>query len=184
MELSRVKSRRKPEKASMQPEKTSKRGAPSVPAEPAVPAAQNLFDPAAPAAAEDLSGSPIALSRKERHSAAAAKASAGGFRLSRRAVQAEDRASLQPAETVQVPPVKRLTKRGRGSDRISGTEPGTEASSAAGEATPSRASSYPSERVRLSKMFVNSLIVVFLLLLVSLLWWGIEGAPELRTLWE
>lgn len=184
MELSRVKSRRKPEKESMQPEKTSKRGAPSVPAEPAAPAAQDLFDPAVPAAAEDPSSSPIALSRKERHSAAAAKASAGGFRLSRRAVQAEDRTPSQPVETVHVTPAIELTKRNRGTGRISGAEPPAEAASAGGEATPSRASSYPSERVRLSKMFVNSLIVVFLLLLVSLLWWGIEGAPELRTLWE
>ena len=53
-----------------------------------------------------------------------------------------------------------------------------------GEATPSRAESYPSERIRFSKMFVNSLIVIFILLLAFLLWWGIEGAPELRTLWK
>ncbi|WP_036657246.1 hypothetical protein [Paenibacillus wynnii] len=51
-----------------------------------------------------------------------------------------------------------------------------------GEATPSRSQTYTSERVRLSKMFVNSLIVLFVILLISLLWWGIEGAPELRTL--
>lgn len=53
-----------------------------------------------------------------------------------------------------------------------------------GEATPSRAESYPSERIRFSKMFVNSLIVIFVLLLACLLWWGIEGAPELRTIWK
>ncbi|MDQ0193020.1 hypothetical protein [Paenibacillus wynnii] len=51
-----------------------------------------------------------------------------------------------------------------------------------GEATPSRSQTYTSERVRLSKMFVNSLIVLFVILLISLLWWGIEGAPKLRTL--
>lgn len=52
-----------------------------------------------------------------------------------------------------------------------------------GEGTPSRSESYPSERIRLSKIFVNSLIFMFVLLLASLVWWGIEGAPELRTLW-
>lgn len=50
-------------------------------------------------------------------------------------------------------------------------------------ATPSRSESYPSERLRLSKMFINSLIVIFVLLLGSLLWWGLEGAPPLRTIW-
>ncbi|MCL6602415.1 MAG: hypothetical protein K6T94_06005 [Paenibacillus sp.] len=51
-----------------------------------------------------------------------------------------------------------------------------------GEATPSRSQTYISERVKLSKMFVNSLIVLFVILLISLLWWGIEGAPKLGTL--
>ncbi|WP_143192072.1 hypothetical protein [Paenibacillus helianthi] len=49
--------------------------------------------------------------------------------------------------------------------------------------TPSRAESYPSERLRFSKMFINSLIVIFLLLLIFLLYWGLIGAPDLNTLW-
>ncbi|CAH1054770.1 hypothetical protein [Paenibacillus pseudetheri] len=51
------------------------------------------------------------------------------------------------------------------------------------ESVPSRSNTYSSERVRLSKMFVNSLIFIFVILLVALLWWGIEGAPPLSTLW-
>lgn len=51
------------------------------------------------------------------------------------------------------------------------------------EGTPSRTQSYPSERVRLSKMFVNSLILIFIMLLGFLIWWGIVGAPPLHTLW-
>ncbi|OMF91966.1 hypothetical protein [Paenibacillus sp. FSL R7-0273] len=51
------------------------------------------------------------------------------------------------------------------------------------EETPSRSQSYPSERVRLSKIFVNSLYVLFIMLLGFLVLWGIKGAPELRTLW-
>lgn len=51
------------------------------------------------------------------------------------------------------------------------------------ESVPSRTDTYISERVRLSKMFVNSLIFIFVILLIILLWWGIEGAPPLKTLW-
>ncbi|MEK5446955.1 hypothetical protein [Paenibacillus sp. FSL R7-0331] len=51
------------------------------------------------------------------------------------------------------------------------------------EDTPSRSQSYPSERLRLSKIFVNSLYVLFILLLGFLIWWGINDAPALRTLW-
>lgn len=51
------------------------------------------------------------------------------------------------------------------------------------ENVPSRSDKYSFERVRLSKMFVNSLISIFIVLLVALLWWGIEGAPPLNTLW-
>lgn len=55
---------------------------------------------------------------------------------------------------------------------------------AEGEETPSRTQTYPSERIRFSKMFVNSLIVLFLMLLAFLLYWGIEGAPPLRELFQ
>ena len=48
------------------------------------------------------------------------------------------------------------------------------------ESTPSRTDTYSSERVRLSKMFVNSLIFLFVLLLGFLLAWGIKGAPTLN----
>ncbi|MEK4106540.1 hypothetical protein NST28_20835 [Paenibacillus sp. FSL R10-2791] len=51
------------------------------------------------------------------------------------------------------------------------------------ESVPSRSDTYSSEKVRLSKMFVNSLIFIFVILLIGLLWWGIEGAPPLSTLW-
>lgn len=49
--------------------------------------------------------------------------------------------------------------------------------------TPSRSLSYPSQRVRWSKIFVNTLSALFILLLAFLVWWGIEDAPDLRTLW-
>lgn len=51
-----------------------------------------------------------------------------------------------------------------------------------GEVIPSRTQTYTSERVRLSKLFVNSLILIFVILLGSLLLWGLNGAPELGTI--
>lgn len=50
------------------------------------------------------------------------------------------------------------------------------------ELAPKRTNTYSSYRVRMSKWFVNSLIIVFILLMASLLWWGLIGAPPLREL--
>lgn len=47
---------------------------------------------------------------------------------------------------------------------------------------PKRTNTYSSYRVRMSKWFVNSLIVIFILLMVGLLWWGLIGAPPLSEL--
>ncbi|RAI91301.1 hypothetical protein DET54_112166 [Paenibacillus pabuli] len=46
---------------------------------------------------------------------------------------------------------------------------------------PTRTELHPSRRLRLSKRFVNSLIFIFVLLTISLVWWGIKGAPSLDT---
>lgn len=50
------------------------------------------------------------------------------------------------------------------------------------ETLPTRSDLFPSQRVRLSKWFVNSLIIIFILLTGALVYWGIIGAPPLRTL--
>lgn len=47
---------------------------------------------------------------------------------------------------------------------------------------PRRTHTYSSYRVRMSKWFVNSLIVIFILLMASLLWWGLIGAPPVSEL--
>ncbi|MGC5773325.1 hypothetical protein [Paenibacillus pabuli] len=46
---------------------------------------------------------------------------------------------------------------------------------------PTRTDLHPSRRLRLSKRFVNSLIVIFILLTISLVWWGVKGAPPPNT---
>lgn len=46
---------------------------------------------------------------------------------------------------------------------------------------PTRTELHPSRRLRLSKRFVNSLIFIFIMLTISLVWWGIQGAPALNT---
>ncbi|UNK20490.1 hypothetical protein MNQ98_10950 [Paenibacillus sp. N3/727] len=50
------------------------------------------------------------------------------------------------------------------------------------EVPPSRTSTYPSQRVRMSKWFVNTLIVLFILLMAGLLIWGLIGAPPLEEI--
>lgn len=50
------------------------------------------------------------------------------------------------------------------------------------ESAPSRTNTYPSHRVRMSKWFVNSLIVIFILLMAGLLIWGLIGAPPLEEI--
>lgn len=49
---------------------------------------------------------------------------------------------------------------------------------------PSRSSTYMSNRVKMSKWFVNSLILIFVLLMAGLLVWGLMGAPPLKTILE
>lgn len=53
---------------------------------------------------------------------------------------------------------------------------------AEGKSAPSRTSTYPSHRVRMSKWFVNSLIIIFILLMAGLLIWGLIGAPPLEEI--
>jgi hypothetical protein len=59
-------------------------------------------------------------------------------------------------------------------------KPSEESVSEAGT-LPTRTELHPSRRLRLSKRFVNSLIFIFILLTISLVWWGIKGAPPLNT---
>lgn len=74
-----------------------------------------------------------------------------------------------------------LSRKGRRSSTNESTEINSKAQN--NETSPTRSETYSSERVRMSKMFVNSLILIFVILLFALLWWGIEGAPPLTTLW-
>lgn len=48
--------------------------------------------------------------------------------------------------------------------------------------TPSRSSTYMTHRVKMSKWFVNSLILIFVLLMAGLLVWGLMGAPPLKKM--
>ena len=50
------------------------------------------------------------------------------------------------------------------------------------ETLPTRAELFPSRRVRLSKWFINSLILIFILLTGFLVYWGMIGAPPLNTM--
>ncbi|MNC06423.1 hypothetical protein D3C75_539340 [compost metagenome] len=102
-------------------------------------------------------------------------------------VKGEKAISLTTSATAQNEPIVRvpgtLSRKAKYSSASSKPAGNRQTSAHEAEDTPSRSQSYPSERIRLSKIFVNSLIFMFVLLLASLVWWGIEGAPELRTLW-
>ncbi|KKO52025.1 hypothetical protein [Paenibacillus sp. DMB20] len=50
------------------------------------------------------------------------------------------------------------------------------------QSTPLRSKTYTSQRVRMSKWFVNSLIILFILLMAGLLVWGLIGAPPLEEI--
>ncbi|OAB46947.1 hypothetical protein [Paenibacillus antarcticus] len=53
----------------------------------------------------------------------------------------------------------------------------------ASEHVPSRTDTYSSHTVKLSKIFLNTLIFLFLILTVGLVWWGLIGAPPLKEIW-
>ncbi|MFF2908079.1 hypothetical protein [Paenibacillus sp. NPDC057934] len=86
----------------------------------------------------------------------------------------------EPVRPTAIKPPATLSRKGR---RRSTVVTPPEKGNAGEESTPSRSETYSSDRVRLSKMFVNSLIFLFVLLLGFLLTWGIKGAPPLGDLW-
>ncbi|MBW4082862.1 hypothetical protein [Paenibacillus sp. S150] len=102
--------------------------------------------------------------------------------------KSKKKSRLSPASTVAAEaPVAvpgTLSRKSRRLTAPSGKTAAQAEKPAEGESsTPSRTETYPSERLRFSKMFINSLIVIFLLLLAFLLYWGLIGAPDLNELW-
>lgn len=102
------------------------------------------------------------------------------------------------AETVGLPPITSISlprsQRGssasalespvlpeRAPSRSKKTANQKESSVSEAGSLPTRTELHPSRRLRLSKRFVNSLIFIFIMLTVGLVWWGIKGAPPLNT---
>ncbi|MCM3133321.1 hypothetical protein M3629_10995 [Paenibacillus polysaccharolyticus] len=102
------------------------------------------------------------------------------------------------AETVGLPPITSISlprsQRGssasalespvlpqRAPSRSKKTANPKESSVSEASSLPTRTELHPSRRLRLSKRFVNSLIFIFIMLTVGLVWWGIKGAPPLNT---
>lgn len=69
----------------------------------------------------------------------------------------------------------------RAPSRSKKTPKSTEESIPEAGSLPTRTELHPSRRLKLSKRFVNSLIFIFVMLTISLVWWGVEGAPALNT---
>ncbi|OAB44250.1 hypothetical protein [Paenibacillus glacialis] len=51
------------------------------------------------------------------------------------------------------------------------------------ELVPSRTDTYSSYNIKVSKIFLNTLISLFVILTVALVWWGLIGAPPLKEIW-
>lgn len=49
---------------------------------------------------------------------------------------------------------------------------------------PLRSDTYSSFNVKFSKIFLNTLITLFIILTGALVWWGIEGAPPWKEIWR
>lgn len=49
---------------------------------------------------------------------------------------------------------------------------------------PLRLDTYSSFNVKFSKIFLNTLITLFIILTGALVWWGIEGAPPWKEIWR
>ena len=48
---------------------------------------------------------------------------------------------------------------------------------------PARTATYASKKIKISKYFINTLIILFVLLTAFLVWWGVKDAPPLEELW-
>ncbi|KAA9007193.1 hypothetical protein F4V43_01525 [Paenibacillus spiritus] len=118
----------------------------------------------------DTKGAAAALSRSKR----SAPREAGSAAESKPAVR-------KPKEPAVGSRVSKHSAAAAGSRRSAAGRSGRAAKTEG--STPSRASKHSSERVRLSKIFVNSLQALFLALLAMLLLWGVKGAPPLNELW-
>lgn len=42
---------------------------------------------------------------------------------------------------------------------------------------PSRRELFPSQRLKLTRWFFNSLVIIFVAIMIALLWWGISDSP-------
>lgn len=79
----------------------------------------------------------------------------------------------------------RITEKMTSSTDVKATVPSSVEESQRGEQdlVPARTDTYSYQRMKLSKIFLNTLIVLFFLLTIGLVWWGVEGAPPLKEIW-
>ncbi|MDT3426848.1 cobalamin biosynthesis Mg chelatase CobN [Paenibacillus forsythiae] len=133
---------------------------------------------------DELSRVKSRQNKRNRENASGAKASrprkaeASSPRTKEASSQTLSRSRRKNADRGKSKAAQRKTGTGRGGRRADRPKPGE-----GEQSPPSRSAAHRSERIRLSKLFVNSLNVLFMLLLIFLLWWGIKGAPPLQTLW-
>ncbi|MDN4067459.1 hypothetical protein QYF50_06085 [Paenibacillus vini] len=111
------------------------------------------------------------LSRSERH--ARNRSSANGTRKRTRRTEASETLERKASGTSYV----EMAVSSETTPIISDTEYFTEGNESDVSELPTRKEMFPSQRIKITRWFYNSLLYIFIAIMIYLLWWGISDSP-------
>lgn len=111
------------------------------------------------------------LSRSERH--ARNRSSANGTRKRTRRTEASETLEREASGTSYV----EMAVSSETTPIISDTEYFTEGNESDVSELPTRKEMFPSQRIKITRWFYNSLLYIFIAIMIYLLWWGISDSP-------
>ncbi|MEK5476736.1 hypothetical protein NYE70_07260 [Paenibacillus sp. FSL R5-0407] len=111
------------------------------------------------------------LSRSERH--ARNRSSANGTRKRTRRTEASETLERKASGTSYV----EMAVSSETAPIISDTEYFTEGNESDVSELPTRKEMFPSQRIKITRWFYNSLLYIFIAIMIYLLWWGISDSP-------
>lgn len=111
------------------------------------------------------------LSRTERH--ARNRSSANGTRKRTRRTEASETLERKASGTSYV----EMAVSSETAPIISDTEYFTEGNESDVSELPTRKEMFPSQRIKITRWFYNSLLYIFIAIMIYLLWWGISDSP-------
>ncbi|GIP52075.1 hypothetical protein [Paenibacillus vini] len=111
------------------------------------------------------------LSRSERH--ARNRSSANGTRKRTRRIEASETLERKASGTSYV----EMAVSSETAPIISDTEYFTEGNESDVSELPTRKEMFPSQRIKITRWFYNSLLYIFIAIMIYLLWWGISDSP-------